>query len=191
MTIAVRAWFECSDEREKPLHDRATEREEAFAGLVMRQSRFMFRVAYGMLRNSHDAEDAVQESFLKLYRGEAWRGIKDERAFLARTVWRVSLDRLALRPDHTVNMADLSLPSDAMSPEENAVREDESELLRYLISKLPDEMKGVLVLSALEEMNSREVGLVLEIPEGTVRTRLMKAKAELKKRFQAMKGVRA
>jgi len=190
MNIAVRAWFECSGEGVKALHDRATERDEAFAGLVMRQSRFMFRVAYGMLRNSHDAEDAVQESFLKLYRGEAWRGIKDEKAFLARTVWRVALDRLALRPDPTENMADLGLPSNAMSPEESAAREDESALLRYLISKLPDEMRGVLVLSALEEMNSREVGLVLRIPEGTVRSRLMKAKAELKKRFQAMKGAR-
>jgi RNA polymerase sigma-70 factor (ECF subfamily) len=190
MSIAVNAWLRCNDEGEKTLHERTKERDEEFAGLVRRQSCLMFRVAYGVLRNSHDAEDAVQESFLKLYRGEAWRVIEDEKAFLARTVWRVALDRIASRPSHTNDIADYELLSPMKSPEEDAIEGDQSELLRYLISKLPSEMRGVLALSALEEMNSVEVGLVLEIPEGTVRTRLVKAKAELKKRFEAMTGVR-
>jgi RNA polymerase sigma-70 factor (ECF subfamily) len=47
------------------------------------------------------------------------------------------------------------------------------------------------VLSAIEEMTSTEVAEVMGIPEGTVRTRVMRAKAELKKRFEAMKEVRA
>ncbi len=49
---------------------------------------------------------------------------------------------------------------------------------------LPEEMRAVLMLSAIEEMTSREVGAALGIPEGTVRTRLMRAKAELKRRFE-------
>ena len=69
-----------------------TARDEEFAALVERQARLMFRVAYSLLRNVQDAEDAVQEAFLKLYRGEAWRRMEDEKAFLARTVWRVALD---------------------------------------------------------------------------------------------------
>lgn len=190
MRFAVQAGFQCSDEGERPLHDGPKERDEAFAKLVREHSRLMFRVAYGVLRNSHDAEDAVQESFLKLYRGEAWRAINDERAFLARTVWRVALDRTALRVDHTEDVLNLDPISIADSPEENAIRGDGTELLRYLIGKLPNEMRAVLMLSALEEMNSREVGLALEIPEGTVRTRLLKAKAELKKRFEATRGAR-
>ena len=69
-------------------------REASFAGLVERQSRFVFRVAYALLRNSHDAEDAVQETFLKLYRGGAWEAIENERAFLARVAWRIAVDKL-------------------------------------------------------------------------------------------------
>ena len=187
MSVGVRVWPQCSDEGEEALHVRAKERNEAFAELVARHSRLMFRVAYGLLRNAHDAEDAVQEAFLKLYRGEAWRAMEDEKAFLARTVWRVALNRASSRSQKMEEVTELELASNEVSPEESASRGDERELLRRLIDGLPDEMRQTLVLSALEEMNSREVSLVLDIPEGTVRTRLMRAKAELKKRFQAMK----
>src|SRR3954466_7245093 len=72
--------------------------DDRFTALVMRQSRFVFGVAYSILRNPHDAEDVVQEVFLKLYRGGAWRNIVDERAFLARAAWRMAVDRLPKRP---------------------------------------------------------------------------------------------
>ena len=58
--------------------------------MVERHSRFVFRVAYSLLRNAHDAEDAVQEMFLNLYRKQAWRDVRDERAFLARVTWRIA-----------------------------------------------------------------------------------------------------
>ena len=54
----------------------------------------MYSIAISLLRNPQDAEDAVQETFLKLYRGQTWQRMQDEKAFLARSVWRVSLDRL-------------------------------------------------------------------------------------------------
>lgn len=57
----------------------AAEREARFTSLVERQARFVFRVAYAVLRNSHDAEDVVQEIFLKIYRTKAWEDIEDER----------------------------------------------------------------------------------------------------------------
>jgi len=64
--------------------------------------------------------------------------------------------------------------------------------MREMIDALPEELGQVLMLSALEEMTSREVGMVMGIPEGTVRTRLMRARAELRKRFEAGgAGVRA
>src|SRR5271170_2117532 len=75
--------------------------DERFAEMAERQARFMFRVAHGLLRNVQDAEDAVQEALLKLYRGDGWRAMEDEKAFLARTVWRVGLDVVARRPKAT------------------------------------------------------------------------------------------
>jgi RNA polymerase sigma-70 factor (ECF subfamily) len=64
---------------------------------------------------------------------------------------------------------------------------DERALLRRLIEALPEELRQPLVLSAIEEMTSREVAVTMGIPEGTVRTRVMRARAELKRRFEAMR----
>ena len=81
--------------------------EAAFQSFVQRNLRFAFRVAWAMLRNRSDADDVVQECFLRLHKKRAWRGIpglaeeiqglaeeiKDERAYLARVVWRMARDR--------------------------------------------------------------------------------------------------
>jgi RNA polymerase sigma-70 factor (ECF subfamily) len=169
--------------------ERTAEREAEFAALVERNARRMFRVAHSLLRNAHDAEDAVQEAFLKLYRNDGWRRMENERAFLARTVWRVALDRVGCSGG-TEDTAEMEVVSPGASPEERAAQGDERVLLRQMIDRLPEELRRPLVLSAIEEMTSVEVAEVMGIPEGTIRTRVMRAKVELKKRFEAMKEVR-
>jgi RNA polymerase sigma-70 factor (ECF subfamily) len=167
----------------------AQRRDERFEEMVGRQSRFMFQVAFGLLRNRQDAEDAVQEAFLKLYRGEAWLRMDNEKGFLARTVWRVALDHLP-RAERTLDVSEMELAASGgagVSPEQSAVDKDERVVLRRLIDGLPEELRQPLVLSSVEEMTSREVGEAMGIPEGTVRTRVMRARAELKRRFAAMK----
>jgi RNA polymerase sigma-70 factor (ECF subfamily) len=164
-------------------------RDERFEAMVGRQSRFMFQVAFSLLRNRQDAEDAVQEAFLKLYRGEAWLRMDNEKGFLARTVWRVALDYLP-RAERTLDVAEMELAASdgaGVSPEQSAVDKDERAVLRRLIDGLPEELRQPLVLSSVEEMTSREVAEAMGIPEGTVRTRVMRARAELKRRFVAMK----
>jgi RNA polymerase sigma-70 factor, ECF subfamily len=169
--------------------DEMTAREEEFAALIDRQARWMFRVAYSLLRNVQDAEDAVQEAFLKLYRGEAWRRMENERAFLARTVWRVALDRVS-SARRMEDVSEMELVAGGESPEDWSASGDERELLRRMIDGLPEELRRPLVLSAIEEMTSGEVAAVMGIPEGTVRTRVMRAKTELRKRFEAAREVR-
>ena len=61
--------------------EEATACDDIFAALVQRQSRFVFRVAYSVLRNCHDAEDIVQETFLKIYRARRWDGLNNEKAW--------------------------------------------------------------------------------------------------------------
>jgi RNA polymerase sigma-70 factor (ECF subfamily) len=166
------------------------ERDALFAEMAQRQARFMFRVAHSLLRNVQDAEDAVQEALLKLYRSEGWRAMEDEKAFLARTVWRVGLDIASRRPKTTEpleNEAGREFPAAGDSAEQSLVDHGERELLRHLIDALPEELRQPLVLSAVEEMTSREVALAMGIPEGTVRTRVMRARTELKRRFEAMR----
>jgi len=159
-----------------------------FTALVERHSQFAFRVANAVLRSREDAEDAVQETFIKLYRTGAWKRMEDEKAFLARSVWREALDRLPKRKSETLSMQHEQLASHAASPESNALQSSERTLLRSLIDQLHEDLRQPLVLSALDELNSRQIGLVMGIPEGTVRTRLQRARTELKHRFEAMKG---
>ena len=170
--------------------DEAERRDERFEEMVGRQSRFMFQVAFGLLRNRQDAEDAVQEAFLKLYRGEAWLRMENEKGFLARTVWRVALDHLPRAAERTLDLSEMELAASGgagVSPEQSAVDKDERAVLRRLIDGLPEELRQPLVLSSVEEMTSREVAEAMGIPEGTVRTRVMRARVELKRRFVAMK----
>ena len=183
-----------TDFEDEPGPPDAAARDRLFAEMAERQARFMFRVAQGLLRSVPDAEDAVQEALLKLYRSDGWLRMEDEKAFLARTVWRAGLDLAARRQRAAGSMdeaAERELVWDGRSPEQNAVDGDDRALLRRLIDGLPEELRQALVLSAIEEMTSREVAAAMGIPEGTVRTRVMRARAELKRRFAAMRIVGA
>jgi len=165
-------------------------RDRRFAEMAERQARFMFRVAHGLLRSVQDAEDAVQEALLKLYRTDGWLRMEDEKAFLARTVWHAGLDVIARRPRLTEGLEDEAgreFAAGGESAEQSLVEHGDRELLRRLIDGLPEELRQALVLSAVEEMTSREVAVAMGIPEGTVRTRVMRARAELKRRFEAMR----
>ncbi len=166
---------------------RSQQEDEAFALLVHRQSKFVFQVAYAMLRNSHDAEDVAQETFLSLYRSSAWRNMKDERAFLARAAWRQAIDRIRANPKHNRTDADILIefPSQDQNPEEALLGADQQAAVHRLIDALPEELRQALALSTVQELNSREIAAILDIPEGTVRTRLMRARQILKQKLAA------
>ena len=182
-------------EGERPAQPDRKARDAAFAALADRHARFLYRVAYGLLRNAEDAEDAVQETLLKLYRNNAWQAMEDEKAFLATAVWRAGLDRLstagAKAMKHAADVSEMEIASADLSPEESAVGAQARTVMKALIEALPELLRQPLVLSAVEGMRSHEVASVLGIPEGTVRTRVMRAKAELRKRFLAAQEVRA
>jgi RNA polymerase sigma-70 factor (ECF subfamily) len=160
--------------------EEATSRNARFTLLVERQARFVFRVAYSVLRNVQDAEDVVQETFLKLYKGRGGERMVDERAYLARAAWRMAVDRL---PKGQVEVSEIDAVAKGQDPEQQAIAADWSSTVHRLIDALPDELRLPLALSTVEEMNSREIGEVMGIPEGTVRTRLMRARQNLREKL--------
>jgi RNA polymerase sigma-70 factor (ECF subfamily) len=165
-----------------------------FTALVERQSRLVFRVAYAVLLNSSDAEDAVQETFLKLHRNRGWREVENQPAFLARVAWRTAMDlRRRLSQSSSESSASLlleELPSSGPSPEEALAFRNEYASVHALIDSLADDLRVPLVLSATEELNSREIGEILGIPEGTVRTRLQRARQILRQKLASLKETR-
>lgn len=164
--------------------------EAEFTALVQRQSRFVFRVAYAVLLNAPDAEDAVQETFLKLYRNGGWRNVENEKAFLARVAWRIAVDRRPRQPEPTSLDAAQDGPvvevqSDDPGPEQTLIAADQHSRLHALIDALPEDLRVPLVLSTNDELNSREIGKILGVAEGTVRTRLQRARQLLRQKSDA------
>ena len=150
---------------------------EALAGMVERQARFVYRVAFSVLRNASDAEDVVQETFLKLHRSGKWRDVVDEKAFLARTAWRIAVDRA---PKRRADEPGVELADPGENPEEAAISADWNATVQRLLDSLPAELRLPLALSSVEEMSSGEIAAVMGIPEGTVRTRIMRARSVLR-----------
>jgi RNA polymerase sigma-70 factor, ECF subfamily len=169
------------------------EADPGFTALVERQSRFVFRVVYAVLLNSSDAEDAVQETFLKLYRNHGWRQAENERAFLARVAWRTAVDlrrRLSRSTETDGSLALDQMPSLQPSPEQALTSANENAAVHALIDSLAEELRMPLVLSAMEELNSRQIGEILGIPEGTVRTRLQRARQILREKLASLMETR-
>jgi RNA polymerase sigma-70 factor, ECF subfamily len=162
------------------------DRDASFDSLVQRRARFVFRIAYVVLRNVEDAEDVVQDTFLKLFRTGAWKHMNDEKAFLARTAWRLAIGRKPV----TASLPEFGaeLLSREGSPERAAIETERSRTIQRLIHTLPDKLRTPLALSSIEEMSTAEIAAVICRPEGTVRRRLQEARALLKEKMARMEG---
>ena len=147
---------------------------------VRRQARFVFKVAYGVLRNSHDAEDVVQEVFLRVHR-KGTEGVQDLPAWLATIAFRLALDRT--RKPQALDIEEFELPTHEPNAEHIAIRRQQIDRLHRLIAALPENLRYPLVLSALEELNSRQIGDILGIPESSVRGRIFRARQILKEKL--------
>ncbi|HEX8924631.1 MAG TPA: RNA polymerase sigma factor, partial [Terriglobales bacterium] len=141
-----------------------------------------------VLRNHHETEDAVQEVFLRVmrHRGEL-PGVRDEGAWLARICWRIAIDRRR-RGAEPLSETELEsvlreLSTESAGAEQKLISRQMLELAEKLIANLPSDLRDVLMLSAIEEMNSTEIASVLGIPDASVRTRLYRARQLLKEKL--------
>jgi RNA polymerase sigma-70 factor (ECF subfamily) len=166
-----------------PVDDLArTQAEEAqVAALVTQYAGALYRVAYSVLRNSADAEDAVQEAFMRVLRHrDTLDEVRDHRVWLIRIVWNIVLDRkrrAKTRPE-TDDVAELArvLPCGGLSAEEIASAAQHHAKVLGCVEKLPAKERQVLMLSAFEELSSVEIAEVLGITESSVRSRLFRAR---------------
>ena len=163
----------------------AQEPDARFVLLVERQSRFVFRIAYVVLRNVEDAEDVVQDTFLKLFRTGAWKRMDDEKRFLARVAWRLAVRRIPVRRSDA-GAVPRDIASGESSPERSAIATESSRTIHRLIEALPERLRRPLALSSMEEMTAPEIAAVMGLPEGTVRRLLMEARALVKEKMARM-----
>jgi RNA polymerase sigma-70 factor, ECF subfamily len=148
--------------------------------VVREHGRFVFKVAYGVMRNSHDAEDVVQEVFLRVHRS-GMKEVADLRAWLARVAFRLAIDHL--RKPRGLDVADIEVTSAEPDAEHLAMHRQRVGQVRKLIAALPEDLRYPLVLSAMEELNSPQIAEVLGIPESSVRGRIFRARQMLKEKL--------
>lgn len=162
--------------------DEALERE--FEARLADSSTLAFRVAYSVLRHREDAEDIAQEALAKAYK--SFRTLRDRdrfRAWLVRTTWRLALDRR--RNDRRRQARDemTEVPQEE-SAERAVLSRERSQHLWAAIDALPEKLRVVMVLGAIEGYDVEEVAKLLNVPAGTIKSRLFLGRQRLKDALQ-------
>jgi RNA polymerase sigma-70 factor, ECF subfamily len=159
--------------------------------LVREHSRLVFRIAYSVVRNHADAEDIVQEVFLRVAKHGA-KDISDGKAWLARIAWRASVDRYrsARRQSQDEFDEQIHVPLvQAGGTESVAISRETLALLDRLIAALPKKEREALLLTSVEELSSTEAARVLGTSETSVRARVFRARQRLAEKLQKLTGV--
>jgi RNA polymerase sigma-70 factor, ECF subfamily len=157
---------------------------ETITALVAEYSATLYRVAYSVMRNAAEAEDAVQEAFLRVLKHrDKLEDIRDHRVWLIRITWNVVLDkkrRSKTRPEND-DIADYArvLPSSDRRVDDSMVSSQEHNRILPLIDRLPAKERQALLLSAIEELSTVQIAAVLGTTESSIRSRIFRARREL------------
>jgi RNA polymerase sigma-70 factor (ECF subfamily) len=166
--------------------------EDALEAAVREHARLVYRIAYSVSRNHHDAEDATQETFLRILRyRRKLQGIDDPKMWIARIAWRVAVGQEKKRPagglgEKEVGDAISHLRVGGQSTEESAASAEMARILESLIRALPEPLRGAITLSTVGELLPSEVARVLETSEASVRSRLFRARQILRSKLKAL-----
>lgn len=160
------------------------------AALVREHTGVLFRVAYSVVRNRAEAEEVVQDVFLRLLQKQnALAGVVEQRAWLVRVAWNLAVDRRRraktdqMEPEFAAGLVARELAADAALDE----RQRYESVLRAL-DGLPKVERQVILLSAMEELGTAEIAAVMGKTESGVRALLFRARTRLKLRVGREEG---
>ena len=152
-----------------------------------------YRVARGVLRNNADAEDVAQEALLRAYREfDRLRERNKFRGWLVRIAFRLALDRARSANRRTMRETEWGAPERRSAPwtaEELAASSEFQAHLERAMEELPEKLRLVLLLSAMEGHSMDETAAILGLPMGTVKSRLFVARKRLAEKLQCFANV--
>ena len=161
-----------------------------FDAIVYAHGRFIFNIAYSVLRNPEDAEDIAQETFFRAFRSGKAAKVKHMRAWMGRIAWRLALNRSRDRSRglRSIQSEDVlrTLPGREADAEETLIRKERAILLERVLSSLPCELRETFVLLTVEGMTSRNASEILGIADSSVRDRLSRARIAIKQKLTAL-----
>ena len=156
---------------------------EAFGALVEQYRDNVYRLAYRMCGNAYDADEAAQEAFVAAWRAlPNFRGDAKFSTWLYRLTTNAAIDVMRREKRHqTVGDGEMiDVADDADSPQETVERTEQQEAVQEALATLSEEYREVLLLRYMEELDYAEIAEVLQLPSGTVKSRINRAKAALK-----------
>jgi RNA polymerase sigma-70 factor, ECF subfamily len=167
----------------------------AYNGLVLRYQRQVYNLAYRMLGNAEDAGDLVQDTFLRAY--SALAKFRQDASFLTwlyKIASNLCIDQLRSRKAKGALSLEVELEEGRepaaddrnSAPEDSAIREATQEILHREILNLPEKYRVVVVMRHLQEMSVEEIADALELPTGTVKTHLFRAREMLRGRLRSV-----
>jgi len=166
--------------------------EQAFAALVRRHEKRTFGLLLRMLGNRQEAEDAAQDTFLNLHRhGHRFRREAKFSTFLYRVAMNAALNRrrtLGRRRSHMEALAreqagGSALPVQPRGPEDSTLGQEIRERVQRELQALPEALRAPLVLYDIEGLAYGEIAEVLHVAEGTVKSRIHRARKAMKARL--------
>ncbi|MAL80820.1 MAG: RNA polymerase subunit sigma-24 [Sneathiella sp.] len=162
--------------------------------IITRNNQRLFRTAWSVLRNHADAEDVVQEAYLKAFNSlESYSGRSSLSTWLTRIVYNAAIDRKRAqkRRQESLLLQDVPVIYDLQSwtasdvdfdsPESKLIRKQFSAILKQAVARLPDDFRSVFVLRDIEGMSVSETAEALQIKVATVKSRLFRARRDLRK----------
>jgi RNA polymerase sigma-70 factor (ECF subfamily) len=159
-----------------------------FEARLVESSTLAFRVAFSVLRQREDAEDVAQEAFAKAYR--SFRQLRERdrfRAWLVRMTFRMAIDRQrANKRRLTRESVEPSLQTRLETTRDTVLANERAEQLWRAIDELPEKLRLAIVLAGIEGHDIREVATLLDVPDGTVKSRLFLARKQLRERLSWM-----
>jgi RNA polymerase sigma-70 factor (ECF subfamily) len=160
--------------------------EREFGERLRDTSSLAFRVAYGVLRHRENAEDVAQEAFVRAHRSLGQLRDRERfRAWLVRMTWRLAIDRL--RTDKRRAIREMAVEAEpGVTAEDVASAQERARRLWAAIDELPEKLRIAIVLASIEEHDVAEVGRLLDVPEGTVKSRLFLARKQLAEKLQCL-----
>jgi RNA polymerase sigma-70 factor (ECF subfamily) len=169
-----------------------TQPEIDVTALVETYSRLLFRVAHSVLRSQAEAEDVVQDVFVRVIeRRQSLHAIHDMRVWLVRIAWNLALDRRRrIRPVQMDESFSESLAANTVPADEKLSEAERMKVVLREMERLPKAERHVLLLSAVEELDTAEMAKVVGRSESAVRALLFRARTRLRERLEARGGER-
>ena len=148
----------------------------------------LYRLALRITMNAAEAEDVVQETMLKVWnRREQWNQIESIEAFCLTICRNLSLDKMRRMDNQTQSLDATYDPKDqhvASNPEEQAVQRDRIQLVRQLISQLPEKQRSCMQLRDMEGKSYKDIATILNMTEEQVKINIFRARQTVRERFQ-------